>query len=168
MGQLREFEGKRFKDASRGDLELGGLASAADQAQQDAQLRESKGLLKRVKDALGERVTEVRISQRLTESPACLVLGEHDLPERMRRLLAAAGQNAPQGRPLMEINVGHPLVKYLDGVSDAGQFAEFAQVLYDQAALAEGAPLANAPEYVQRLNRLLVRLAAPGAGAPGT
>jgi molecular chaperone HtpG len=167
MGQLEAFEGKRFKDAARGDLELGGLASAADQAQQDAQLRESKGLLKRVKDALGERVTEVRISQRLTESPACLVLGEHDLPERMRRLLAAAGQNAPQGRPLMEINVGHPLVKYLDGVSDAGQFAEFAQVLYDQAALAEGAPLANAPEYVQRLNRLLVRLAAPGAPAPG-
>jgi molecular chaperone HtpG len=168
MGQLESFEGKRFKDASRGDLELGGLAGAADQAQLDAQLKESKGLLKRVKDALGERVTEVRISQRLTESPACLVLGEHDLPERMRRLLAAAGQNAPQGRPLMEINVGHPLVKYLDGVSDAGQFAEFAQVLYDQAALAEGAPLANAPEYVQRLNRLLVRLAAPGAGAPGT
>jgi molecular chaperone HtpG len=168
MGQLESFEGKRFKDASRGDLELGGLAGAADQAQLDAQLKESKGLLKRVKDALGERVTEVRISQRLTESPACLVLGEHDLPERMRRLLAAAGQNAPQGRPLMEINVGHPLVKYLDGVSDAGQFAEFAQVLYDQAALAEGAPLANAPEYVQRLNRLLVRLAAPGASAPGT
>jgi len=167
MGQLESFEGKRFKDASRGDLELGGLAGAADQAQLDAQLKESKGLLKRVKDALGERVTEVRISQRLTESPACLVLGEHDLPERMRRLLAAAGQNAPQGRPLMEINVGHPLVKYLDGVSDAGQFAEFAQVLYDQAALAEGAPLANAPEYVQRLNRLLVRLAAPGAPAPG-
>jgi molecular chaperone HtpG len=168
MGQLENYEGKRFKDASRGDLELGGLASATDQAQQDAQLKESKGLLKRVKDALGERVTEVRISQRLTESPACLVLGEHDLPERMRRILAAAGQNAPQGRPLMEINVGHPLVKYLDGVSDAGQFAEFAQLLYDQAALAEGAPLANAPEYVQRLNRLLVRLAAAGAPAPGT
>ncbi len=66
------------------------------------------------------------------------------------------------------MNVGHPLVKYLDGVSDAGQFAELAQVLYDQAALAEGVPLANAPEYVQRLNRLLVRLAAPGASAPGT
>jgi molecular chaperone HtpG len=168
MGQLESFEGKRFKDASRGDLELGALASAADQAQQDAQLKESKGLLKRVKDALGERVTEVRISQRLTESPACLVLGEHDLPERMRRILAAAGQSAPQGRPLLEINVGHPLVTYLDGVSDAGQFAEFAQLLYDQAALAEGAALANAPEYVQRLNRLLVRLAAPGASAPGT
>jgi molecular chaperone HtpG len=161
MGQLETHEGKRFKDASRGDLELGGLASDADRKQQDAQLKESKGLLKRIKDALGERVTETRISERLSESPACLVLGEHDLPERMRRVLAAAGQKAPQARPVLEVNVGHPLVRYLDGVADPAQFAELAQLLYEQATLAEGASLANAPEYVQRLNRLLVRLAAP-------
>jgi molecular chaperone HtpG len=92
------------------------------------------------------------------------VLGEHDLSEHLRRILAAAGQTAPAARPLLEVNVAHPLVKYLEGVTDAGQFAELAQLLYDQAALAEGTPLANPPEYVQRLNRLLVRLAAP-AGA---
>jgi molecular chaperone HtpG len=165
MGQIETFEGKRFKDAARGELELGGLASAADREQHDADLKESKGLLKRIKDSLGERVTEVRVSERLKESPACLVLGEHDLSEQMRRILSAAGQKAPDARPLLEVNVGHPLVKYLDGVADASQFAELAQLLFDQAALAEGVSLANPPEYVQRLNRLLVRLATPGAPA---
>ena len=96
MGQLDDFEGKRFKDAARGDLELGTLASEADRKQHDEELKESKGLLKRIKDALGERVTEVRVSERLKESPACLVLGEHDLAEQMRRILAAAGQKAPE------------------------------------------------------------------------
>ena len=166
MGQLDSYEGKRFKDASRGDLELGGLASDADRKQHDARLRESKGLLKRIRDALGERVTEVRVSERLSESPACLVIGERDLPERMRRALESLGQKAPQARPLLEVNVEHPLIRYLDGVTDGIRFAELAQLLYDQAALAEGAPLANAPEYVQRLNRLLVRLTAPPAAAP--
>jgi molecular chaperone HtpG len=165
MGQLQSYEGKRFKDASRGDLELGGLVNEADRKEHDAQLKESKGLLKRIKDALGERVVEVRVSERLTESPAVLVLGEHDLPERMRRILAAAGQKTPQGRPVLEVNVGHPLVRYLDGVADPAQFAELAQLLYEQAVLAEGGELANAPEYVQRLNRLLVRLAAPPRAA---
>ena len=166
MGQLDSYEGKRFKDASRGDLELGGLTSDADRKQHDARLRESKGLLKRIKDALGERVTEVRVSERLSESPACLVIGEHDLPERMRRALESLGQKPPQARPLLEVNVEHPLIRYLDGVTDGIRFAELAQLLYDQAALAEGAPLANAPEYVQRLNRLLVRLTAPPPAAP--
>ncbi|TLZ49149.1 MAG: molecular chaperone HtpG [Gammaproteobacteria bacterium] len=161
MGQLETYEGKRFKDASRGDLELGALASDVDRKQHDAQLKESKGLLKRIKDALGERISEARLSERLRESPACLVLGEHDLPERMRRILAAAGQKTPQARPLLEVNVGHPLIRYLDGLTDPAQFAELAQLLYEQALLTEGGQLANAPEYVQRLNRLLVRLAAP-------
>jgi len=161
MGQLETYEGKRFKDAARGDLELGALASDADRKQHDAQLKESKGLLKRIKDALGERITEARLSERLSESPACLVLGEHDLPERMRRILAAAGQKTPQARPLLEVNVAHPLIRYLEGVTDPAQFAELAQLVYEQALLTEGGQLANAPEYVQRLNRLLVRLATP-------
>jgi molecular chaperone HtpG len=165
MGHIENYEGKRFKDATRGDLELGGLASDADRRQHDAELKESKGLLKRIKDALGERVSEVRLSERLKESPAVLVLGEHDLSEAMRRILAAAGQKVPESRPVLEVNVGHPLVKYLEGRTDTGEFRELAQLLYDQAALAEGAALANAPEYVQRLNRLLVRLAAPQGAA---
>ncbi|HYX74999.1 MAG TPA: molecular chaperone HtpG [Steroidobacteraceae bacterium] len=165
MGQVESYEGKRFKDASRGDLELGGLEGEAARKQHDADLKESKGLLKRMKDALGERVSEVRVSARLKESPAVLVLGEHDLSEPMRRILAAAGQKVPESKPVLEVNVAHPLVKYLEGRSATGEFAELTQLLYDQAALAEGTPLGNAPEYVQRLNRLLVRLAAPQGAA---
>src|SRR6516225_8723022 len=165
MWHIENYEGKRFKDATRGDLELGGLTSDADRRQHDEELKESKGLLKRIKDALGERVSEVRISDRLRESPAVLVLGEHDLSEPMRRILAAAGQKVPESRPQLEVNVGHPLVKYLEGRAETGEFRELAQLLYDQAALAEGAPLANAADYVQRLNRLLVRLAAPPGAA---
>ncbi len=161
MGHIETYEGKRFKDATRGDLELGGLESAADRKQHDAKLKESKGLLKRMKDALGERVSEVRVSERLKESPAVLVLGEHDLSEPMRRILTAAGQKVPESKPVLEVNVAHPLVGYLEARTEAGEFAELAQLLYDQAALAEGTPLGNPPEYVQRLNRLLVRLAAP-------
>jgi molecular chaperone HtpG len=159
MGQVQAFEGKRFKDAARGDLELGALANEADKHDADVQLKQSKGLLKRVKDALGERVLEVRPSTRLTESPAVLVLGEHDLRTTMRRVLAAAGQQAPDSKPVLELNVAHPIVKYLDAEANAEQFAQLAQLLYDQASLAEGGQLANPADYVQRLNRLLIRLA---------
>ncbi len=164
MGQLDAYEGKRFKDASRGDLELGALEDEADRKQREADLKESKGLLKRVKDALGDRVEEVRTSTRLRESPACLVLGEHDLGASMRRIMAAAGQKVPQSKPVFELNVGHAIVKYLEGITDPAQFGELALLLYDQAALAEGGQLANPTDYVQRLNRLLVRLA--GVSAP--
>ncbi len=166
MGQLGTFEGKRFKDATRGDLELGGLENEADRKQRDADHKESKGLLKRVKDALGDRVSEVRTSARLKESPACLVLGEHDLGANMRRILSAAGQKVPESKPALELNASHPIVRYLDGISEGTQFGELAELLYDQAALAEGGQLTNPADYVSRLNRLLVRLAGlPSAAA---
>jgi molecular chaperone HtpG len=167
MGQLETFEGKRFKDAARGDLDLGPLASEADKVRHDAELKESKGLLKRIKDALGERVTEVRVSDRLKDSPALLVLGEHDLGDRLRRILSAAGQKVPEAKPVLEVNVTHPLVKYLDRLTGQGDFSELAQLLFEQAQLAEGATLANPPDFVLRLNRLLVRLAAREERTPG-
>jgi molecular chaperone HtpG len=161
MGHIEAFEGKRFKDAARGDLELGTLESEADRKRRDEELKESKGLLKRVKDAVGERILEVRVSTRLTDSPACLVLGEHDLGAGMRKILAATGQPLPESKPALELNVGHPLVKHLDGLADAGRFKELSLLLYEQAELAEGGQLANPAEFVQRLNRLLVELAGP-------
>jgi molecular chaperone HtpG len=163
MGQIEEFDGKKFKDAVRGDLELGPLAGEADKTKQEEAKKESEGLLKRVKDAVGDRVSEVRTSTRLKDSPSVLVLGEDELGSSMRRVLMAAGQKPPESKPALELNVGHPLVKYLDGVSDADQFSELAQLLYDQAALAEGGQLSNPTAYVQRLNRVLIRL----AGVPG-
>jgi molecular chaperone HtpG len=163
MGQIDDFEGKKFKDAVRGDLELGALAGDAEKAREaEARNKESEGLLKRVKEAVGDRVSDVRTSVRLKDSPSVLVLGEDELGSNMRRVLLAAGQKPPESKPALELNVAHPLVKYLDGVSDKDQFAELAQLLYDQAALAEGGQLANPTAYVQRLNRVLIRL----AGAP--
>ena len=100
---------------------------------------------------------------RLRGSPACLVLGEHDLGANMRRILAASGQKPPESKPTLELNVEHPLVKYLDSEADAARFSEVAQLFYDQAALAEGGELSNPAEYVQRLNRILVRLAGVAA-----
>jgi molecular chaperone HtpG len=158
MGQIDEFEGKRFKDAARGDLELGSLAGAADKEAQEQVHKESKGLLKRVKDALGDRVIEVRNSTRLKESPAVLVLAEDELGANMRRVLQAAGQKVPEAKPALELNVSHPLVQYMEKAGDADQFSELAHLIYDQAALAEGGQLANPAAYVQRLNRVLVRL----------
>jgi molecular chaperone HtpG len=156
MDHLQEFEGKHFKDATRGDLDLGGLASAADKEKAEAQ--EFKTLLKRVKDALGERVSEVRVSTRLKDSAAVLVAGEHDISAPLRRVLEAAGQKAPQGKPVLELNVDHHLVRYLENREDAADFGELALVIYEQAMLAEGAQLPDPGAFVQRLNRMWMRL----------
>jgi len=159
MDQLDEFEGKKFKNASRGDLELGKLENEEDKKKQEEAKKETEGLTKRIKDALGDRVEEVRTSVRLRESPAILVLKEHDMGASMRRIMAAAGQKVPESKPALEINATHPIVKYLDGEPDEEHFKELSQLLFDQASLAEGGQLSNPADYVLRLNRLLVRLA---------
>ncbi len=160
MGQLTEYSGKRFKDAARGDLELGALADAAEQERVEAALKESKGLLRRCKDALGERVREVRPSTRLNDSPACLVRDEADLSESMRRILQAQGQTMPAATAILELNVDHPLVQYLDRLPQGDTFNELIQVLYDQARLNDSGQIEQPAEYSRRLNGLLVRLAA--------
>jgi molecular chaperone HtpG len=161
MGRVGEFEGKRFKDVSRGDLELGGLAEANERARIDEERREHKGLLKRFKDALGDKVLEVRVSERLRDSPACLVRGEAELSAAMRRVLAANGQAIPASAPGFELNVAHPLVRYMDGLTEAEPFSELALLLYDQASLADEGQVANGAEFARRLNKLLVRLVEP-------
>ncbi|HEY3731739.1 MAG TPA: molecular chaperone HtpG [Steroidobacteraceae bacterium] len=163
MGQVSEFEGKRFKDAARGDLELGGLADQAERARIDEERKENKALLKRFKDALGDRVTEVRVSERLRDSPAVLVHGEGELSAQMRRLLAANGQTPPVSKPLLELNVSHPLVKHMDTLKAVDEFQQLALLMFDQASLAEDGQVANPAEFSRRLNDLLVRLVAGSA-----
>ena len=158
MDHLQDFEGKKFRDASRGDLELGSLASAAEKEKAEAQLKESKSLLKRVKDSLGERVSEVRVSTRLKDSAAVLVAGEHDMSAPLRRALEAAGQAAPPSKPVLELNVDHHLVKYLEKRESDEEFGDLALVIYEQATLAEGAQLPDPGAFVQRLNKLWSRL----------
>jgi molecular chaperone HtpG len=160
MGHVREFEGKRFKDVSRGDLELGSLEGEADKAAAAEVAKESEKLLKRIQDALGDRVSEVKVSTRLTDTPACLVLAEHDLGAQMRKILAATGQSAPESKPALEVNVGHPLLKRLDTTMAEDDFAELALLIHDQAKLAESGSVANPGEFVRRLNRLLGQLMA--------
>ena len=162
MGHLREFEGKRFKDVARGDLELGGLEGEADKAAAEEAQKENKKLLKRLKDALGERVSEVKVSSRLADTPACLVLAEGDMGAQMRRIMAAAGQAVPEAKPELEVNVGHALIKRLDATSAEDEFTELALLVFDQAKLAESGSVANPGEFVRRLNKLLGQLMAAG------
>jgi molecular chaperone HtpG len=157
MGQVTEFDGKRFKDVARGELELGALADTLERARIDEERRSAKGLLKRFKDALGDRVLEVRVSERLRDSPACLVRGEGELSGALRRVLAANGQTLPPATPLLELNVTHPLVQHMEGLTDPETFGELALLLYDQASLAEEGQVPNGPEFSRRLNKLLVR-----------
>jgi molecular chaperone HtpG len=168
VGHLPEFDGKRLHDITRGDLALGSLLGEAEQKLREADLRESKNLLRRVKEALGERVSEVRVSSRLTDSPACLVLGEHDLSRQMQKLLEASGQKPPASKPALELNVQHALVRHLESL-DPERFSELALVLFDQALLADGARPEEPAEFVRRLNRLLLSFGeARPADAPKT
>jgi molecular chaperone HtpG len=160
MGHVREFEGKRFKDVARGDLELGDLEGEADKAAAAEVAKENEKLLQRIKEALGDRISEVKVSTRLTDTPACLVLAEHDLGAQMRKILAATGQSAPESKAALEVNVGHPLLKRLDATMAEDEFAELALVIHDQAKLAESGSVANPGEFVRRLNRLLGQLMA--------
>ena len=162
MGYVREFEGKRFKDVARGDLELGGLQGEADKAAAEEALKENKKLLKRIKDALGERIAEVKVSSRLADTPACLVLAEGDMGAQMRRIMAAAGQSVPEAKPELEVNVAHPLIKRLDATPAEDEFSELALLVFDQAKLAESGSVANPGEFVRRLNKLLGQLMAAG------
>ena len=152
MSFVQEFDGKPLADVSRGDLDLPGGVPEDEPDADDA-------FCKRIAGVLGDRVESVRRSVRLTDSPACLVLGEGDVGAQMRRIMEATGQQLPQSRPHFEINPRHPLVEKLEGESDEDRFADVVKVLFDQASLAEGQPLGDPGDYVRRVNRLLLELA---------
>ena len=160
MSYLPEFDGKQFVDVARGDLDLGKLDSEEDKKAQEEVAKAKEGLLERLKSALGEQVAEVRVSHRLTDSPAILAIGEQDLGLQMRQILEASGQKVPESKPVFEINPQHPLIEKLDAEADEQRFADLSHILFDQAALAAGDSLKDPAAYVQRLNKLLVELSA--------
>ncbi|WP_102945734.1 molecular chaperone HtpG [Stenotrophomonas sp. VV52] len=160
MGYLTEFDGKSFVDVARGDLDLGALESAEDKQAQEEAAKEKQGLVERLKTALGDEVADVRVSHRLTDSPAILAIGEQDLGLQMRQILEASGQRVPDSKPVFEFNPGHPLIGKLDQEADAGRFGDLSRVLFDQAALAAGDTLKDPAAYVRRLNKLLLELSA--------
>jgi molecular chaperone HtpG len=158
IGHLTEFDGKQFQDVARGALDLAGFDSEEEQQQQKKLAEANEPLVERVKVALAEQVEEVRVTNRLTESPTCLVVGEQDMGQQMRRILEAAGQSLPESKPIFELNPEHPLVQKLDAEADEDRFAELCKVLFDQAQLAIGGQLEDPAAYVHRLNKLLLEL----------
>ena len=156
MSFAEEFDGVKFQDVTRGELDLDDVEST--EAKDDKVESEDEPLLKRIGDVLGDQVESVRASKRLTDSPACLVLGEHDLGLQMRRIMEATGQAAPDSKPHFEVNLGHPLVERLGDESDEDRFGDLVSILFDQASLAEGNSVAEPGAYVQRVNKLLVDL----------
>lgn len=160
MSYLTEFDGKAFVDVARGDLDLGKLDSEEDKKAQEEIAKAKEDLVGRIKKALDNEVSEVRVSHRLTDSPAILAIGEQDLGLQMRRILEASGQKAPESKPIFEINPQHPLIEKLDMEQDEDRFVDLAHVLFDQAALAAGDSLKDPAAYVRRLNKLLVELSA--------
>ena len=160
MGYLTEFDGKSFVDVARGDLDLGALETAEDKQAQEAAAKDKQGLVERIKGALGDDVADVRVSHRLTDSPAILAIGEQDLGLQMRQILEASGQKVPDSKPVFEFNPAHPLIGKLDQEADAARFGDLSRVLFDQAALAAGDTLKDPAAYVRRLNKLLLELSA--------
>jgi molecular chaperone HtpG len=163
VSNLPEFEGKELASVAKGDLDLGKLADEERQAR-EKEAGEYKELLERMKRALGDAVKEVRVTYRLTDSPACLVVDEHGMSMNLERLLKAAGQKVPTATPILEINPRHPIMQRLKSQSGDVQFADWSRILFDQAMLAEGGTLEDPAGFVRRLNELLLTLA--GAERP--
>lgn len=158
MGHMMDFEGKQFQDVGKGELDLGSLEDEEDKKEKEKLETENKDLVERVKTVLEERVEEVRVTNRLTDSPACLVVADGDMGAQMRRILEQAGQAIPDAKPIMELNPEHSLVQRLDQESDEDRFADLVQILFDQSMLAEGGQLDDPASYVHRLNKLLLEL----------
>ena len=150
---LREFEGKALVDVARSALDL---PEDVDVAAQEDLNKEHKSLLKRVRKALSDRVEAVNVSRRLVDSPACVVAADNDLNPQLRRMLEASGQAIPASKPILEINVEHPLVNRLSTEPDDARFDDLSQIVMDHALLAEGSQLDSPAEYVQRMNKLLL------------
>ncbi len=165
VSHLTEFEGKSLLSVAKGGLDLGSLADEAEKKEQEQEASDFKDLLDKIKSSLGERVKEVRVTHRLTESPACLVADEHDMSGNLARLMKAAGQKAPASKPILEINPKHPVVlrlKYEDK-----KFDDWAAVLFDQALLAEGGQLDDPAGFVKRINQLMLEMGGnSGGGSP--
>ncbi len=158
MSHLHEFEGKSLQSVAKGALDLDKIASEEEKQEQKQAEDAYKDLLTRVKDVLGDQVKEVRISSRLTDSPACLVVDEHALSAHLERLLRDAGQSVPMSKPYLELNPQHPLIARLKDEADAGRFGDLTHLLFEQAVLAEGGQLEDPASFVKRLNGLLLAM----------
>ncbi|MDH3387222.1 MAG: molecular chaperone HtpG, partial [Gammaproteobacteria bacterium] len=154
---LMEYEGKKLQSVAKGELDLGDDEDSEKTLEEKAKGAEK--LVKRMKDALKDKAEDVRVTNRLTDSPACIVLNEQDMAMHMQRILKEAGHELPSSKPILEINPDHPIVKKLDGEKSKKKFADWSSILFDQALLAEGGQLEDPASFVAKLNQMLVSIA---------
>jgi molecular chaperone HtpG len=159
MASLTEFEGKTLQSVAKGDLDLGKLEDEAEKKEQEKEAGEFKELTEKIAKVLGEKVSGVRVTHRLTDSPACLVADPSAMSTNLERMLRAAGHKVPETKPTLEVNPHHPLVSALKHESDEKRFADWSHILLDQAVLAEGGQLDEPGAFVKRLNELMLALA---------
>jgi molecular chaperone HtpG len=159
MANLAEFDGRNLQSVAKGDLDLGKLEDEAEKKAQEKEAGELKPLTDRIAGVLGDKVKEVRVTHRLTDSPACLVSDSMAMSANLERLLKQAGHKVPETKPTLEVNPQHPLVRALESESDAKRFADWSRILLDQAVLAEGGQLDEPGAFVKRLNELMLEMA---------
>ncbi|MBU2863215.1 molecular chaperone HtpG [Reinekea forsetii] len=160
MGYLQDFDGKQIVDVARGGLDLGDIETEEEKKAQEKANDEHKELLERIKTEFKDEVEDVRMTHRLVESPACIVVGDNDMGAQMRRIMEAAGQQVPDSKPILELNPEHPLVVRLESEQNEERFSDLASILLEQARLAEGTQLSDAAGFVSRLNKLLLEMSA--------
>jgi len=159
VSNLPEFEEHTLQSVAKGDLDLGTLDDAEEkQALEQAQTTH-KDFVEKIQVSLGDQVKAVRVSQRLTDSPACLVVDEQDMGMNLERMLKAAGQPVAMSKPILEVNPQHALLTLLEHETDTARFDDFSQILFDQALLAEGGQLNDPAGFVKKLNGLMLALA---------
>jgi len=156
VAHLPEFEGKQFQSVNKGDLDLGKLEDEKEKEEEKVTEKEFESVIKQMKEVLGDNVKDVRITHRLTDSPACLVNDEMEMSSHLQRLMQAAGQEVPMVKPILEINPDHPITLRLKAEQDDKQFSEWSHVLFDQSLLAEGGQLKDPAKFVKRMNKLLL------------
>ena len=156
LGQVDEFDGKKLQSVAKGDLDLGAFEDEAEKKEQEKVAVELKPLVERIKAALGDRVKEVRVTHRLVDSPACLVVDDNELSGNLERMLKAAGQKINASKPILEINPAHAVIEKLKAAGDE-DFADWASLLFDQSVLAEGGQLENPADFVKRMNTLMLK-----------
>jgi len=154
---LAEYDGKKLQSVAKGELDLGKDEDSEKELEKKA--KSSEKLIKRMKKALEEKVEDVRVTNRLTDSPACIVISEQDMAMHMQRILKEAGHAMPSSKPVLEINPDHPIVKKLDVEKSKKKFDDWSDILFDQAILAEGGQLDDPASFVSKLNKMLVSIA---------
>ncbi len=156
VSSLHEFDGKKLQSIAKGDLDLGKLDTEEQKAEKEKIEKEAKSIVEKIKKSLGDKVKEVKVTHRLTNSPACLVVGEHDISGNLERILKAAGQSTPENKPILEVNPNHELIKKLEKIEENQLFNDYSSVIFDQAILAEGGQLDDPIGYVNKVNKFLI------------